>query len=138
MPFLWLSIEDDAGPHRLRSYIERNSIALLSNYHKLALDPPSQSWLGHHSHRERVRKSGLWNQNHVDELYARFSCVSSTDELVLETDGARKESLRPFLLFFPVLSIGAIGPISCSPIAAHLDEMTTPSHLVRDSAYATG
>jgi hypothetical protein len=29
----------------------------------------SQDWLGHHSDRARVRKSGLWNQNHVEEAY---------------------------------------------------------------------
>jgi hypothetical protein len=69
MPFLWLAVEDDAGPKSLRGYIERNSIALLSNYDKPALDPPSQNWLGRHSDRERVRRSGLWNSNHVDEKY---------------------------------------------------------------------
>jgi hypothetical protein len=69
MPFLWLLIEDDAGPQSLRRYIERNSIALLSNYDKPALDLPSQTWLGHYSRSERVRKSGLWNQNHVGEIY---------------------------------------------------------------------
>ncbi len=69
MPFLWLSIPDEPGPESLRGYIERNSIGLLSNYQQLALDPPSPSWLGHHSDRERVRRSGLWNQNHVDEPY---------------------------------------------------------------------
>ena len=69
MPFLWLSIEDDAGPESLRGSIERNSIALLSNFNKSPLDPSSQGWLGHHCNRERVRKSGLWNQNHVEEVY---------------------------------------------------------------------
>ena len=69
MSFLWLAIEDEAGPESHRGYVERNSIALLSNYDKPALDPPSPGWLGHHSDRERVRKSGLWNQNHVDETY---------------------------------------------------------------------
>ena len=67
MPFLWLAVEDDAGPKSLRGYIERNSIALLSNYNKPALDPPSQNWLGWDCDRERVRRSGLWNSNHVDE-----------------------------------------------------------------------
>ena len=67
MPFLWLAVEDDAGPQSLRGYLERNSIALLSNYNKPALDPPSRDWLGHRCDRERVRKSGLWNSNHVDE-----------------------------------------------------------------------
>jgi hypothetical protein len=69
MPFLWLAIEDEAGPASLRGRIERNSIALLSNFDRLPLDPPSPSWLGQHGDRERVRRSGLWNQNHVDENY---------------------------------------------------------------------
>ncbi len=67
MCFLWLPIDDEAGPSSRRGYIERNAIALLSNYNKPPIDPPSQRWLGHHSDRERVRKSGLWNQNHVEE-----------------------------------------------------------------------
>jgi len=69
MPFLWPAIEDESGPQSLRGYIERNSIALLSNYSKAPLDPPSQDWLGRHCDRERVRNSGLWNSNHVDERY---------------------------------------------------------------------
>jgi hypothetical protein len=67
MWFLWLAVGDEPGPESLRAYIERNSIALLSNYNKAALDPPSSNWLGHYSDRDRVKKSGLWNQNHVEE-----------------------------------------------------------------------
>lgn len=66
MTFLWLEIADVPGPDSFRGYVERNAIALLSNYGKLALDPPSPNWLGHYSTRERVRNSGLWNQIHVD------------------------------------------------------------------------
>lgn len=69
MPFLWITINDEPGPQSLRGYIERNAIALLSNFGKAPFDPPSESWLGHHCNRERVRKSGLWNSNHVDEAY---------------------------------------------------------------------
>lgn len=69
MPFLWLAIEDAAEPNSLRGYIERNSIALLSNAKTETLDPPSENWLGHLCNRERVRQSGLWNQNHVSETY---------------------------------------------------------------------
>ena len=69
MPFLWLAVEDEPGPDSMRGYIERNAIALLSNYEKKTIDPPSVSWLGCYSDRERVRKSGLWNSNHVDEAY---------------------------------------------------------------------
>ena len=71
MPFLWLTINDEPGPDSLRGYIERNSIALLSNFNRLSLDPPSSAWLGGRCNRERVRRSGLWNQNHVDEAYDR-------------------------------------------------------------------
>ncbi|MGI9229502.1 MAG: hypothetical protein ACR2P9_06560 [Gammaproteobacteria bacterium] len=69
MPFLWLAINDEPGPDSLRGYIERNSIALLSNHDKEPLDPPTAGWLGHLCNRERVRSSDLWNQNHVEEEY---------------------------------------------------------------------
>jgi hypothetical protein len=69
MPFLWLDVEDAAGPVSPRGLLERNSIALLSNYSRTPLDPASAGWLGQYSDRERVRQSGLWNQNHVDEEY---------------------------------------------------------------------
>lgn len=65
-----LDIGDDPGPDSQRGWIERNAIALLSNSGKPDLDAPSPGWLGHHSSRPRVRSSGLWNQNHVDEAYA--------------------------------------------------------------------
>lgn len=67
MPFLWLDVGDEPGPASQRGLIERNAIALLSGYGEGAPDPPSSGWLGHSSDRERVRRSGLWNNNHVDE-----------------------------------------------------------------------
>jgi hypothetical protein len=81
LPFLWIPVEDESGPNSRRSYIERNAIALLSNYAKAPLDPPSHDWLGRHSDRERVRKSGLWNQNHVDEV-CDSAFLDTLDELV--------------------------------------------------------
>lgn len=83
MLFLWLAVEDEPGPMSQRGYVERNSIALLSNYNKPTLDDPSKDWLGHHSNRERVRKSGLWNQNHVDECYDT-TFLDKLDKLVSE------------------------------------------------------
>lgn len=87
MPFLWLTIDDEPSPKSLRGYIERNSIALLSNFNKEPLDPPSAGWLGHSCNRDRVRKSGLWNQNHVDEAYdpAFLGCF---EKLVSKMDQA--------------------------------------------------
>lgn len=69
MPFLWLEIDDEPGPTSARGLVERNSIALLSNFRRAPLDSPSPGWLGHRCNRERVRLSGLWNQNHVDEAH---------------------------------------------------------------------
>ena len=69
MPFLWLNVDDPPGPASIRGLIERNAIALLSNYRSPAPDCPSTDWLGHYSDRERVRISGLWNNNHVEEPY---------------------------------------------------------------------
>ena len=70
MPFLWLAIEDEPGRDSRRGYVERNAIALLSNVAKRPIDTPSHSWLGHLCDVEKVRASGLWNSNHVDEAYA--------------------------------------------------------------------
>jgi hypothetical protein len=71
MPFLWLETDDAPGPESIRGYVERNSIALLSNLDKRPLDSPSPGWRGHTCDRGkgRVRDSGLWNQNHVEEAY---------------------------------------------------------------------
>ena len=69
MPFLWLNVNDAPGPNSSRGFIERNAIALLSGYSRPAADGPSTGWLGHYSDREKVRRSGLWNNNHVDETY---------------------------------------------------------------------
>jgi hypothetical protein len=69
MPFVWLSVHDKPGPASMRGKIERNAIALLSNFDKPPLDPPLPQWHGRHCDRSRVRASGLWNQNHVDESY---------------------------------------------------------------------
>ena len=72
MPFLWLAVEDAPGPDSKRGYIERNAIALLSNYSPQGepIDPPGASWLCHHAASASVRLSGLWNSNHVAGSYS--------------------------------------------------------------------
>lgn len=69
MTLLFLEVPDKPGPDSARDVVERNSIALLSGYREPTPDRPSAGWLGNHSGRERVRRSGLWNNNHVDEMY---------------------------------------------------------------------
>jgi hypothetical protein len=66
---LSLPLDDEPGRSSLRGYIEKNAIALLSNFGRPAIDPPSPNWLGHYCPREKVRLSGLWNSDHVDEDY---------------------------------------------------------------------
>lgn len=70
MPFLWVKVEDKPSPESDRGILEKNSIALLSNYHKEnTIDSSSHHWLGHYTTNEKIKMSGLWNVNHVDETY---------------------------------------------------------------------
>lgn len=81
MTLLFVSVPDAAGADSARGIIERNAIALLSVYRETSSDQPSARWLGQFSGRERVRRSGLWNNNHVDEKYdVRF--LDLLDDLV--------------------------------------------------------
>ncbi len=96
MSILWLAIEDDAGPASDRAYLERNIIGLLVGKN-CVIDPPSYEWLGLFSPDKRIRKSGLWN---LDHLY--YSCsrhfLEILDEYVLITIGKKpqpKKSIAP-------------------------------------------
>jgi len=68
MPFLWIKIDDLPGPESKRKYIERNVIALLSARTGCP-DIPSDDWLGKNCRDQKIRSSGLWNSDHVDEIY---------------------------------------------------------------------
>lgn len=70
LPLLWVEVDDEPGPESQRSYIERNTIALLSNYRRDSLDPRDSTWLGANSPSPEIRESGLWNVNHVDERHS--------------------------------------------------------------------
>lgn len=73
LPFLYVEVDDEPSPDSQRSYIEANSIALLSNYQRTPIDERAENWLGRHSPRMEIKDSGLWNINHVDEEYdSRF------------------------------------------------------------------
>ena len=67
MPFLWVAVPDMSGAGSDRSTIERGAISLLSNWDRPPLDPPSETWLGRLSDRDRVSGSGLWNVQYVAE-----------------------------------------------------------------------
>lgn len=69
--FTWVPVPGASTAGNERSLVERSAIGLLSNYGRQgsaeAVDPPTPEWLGHYCSNERVRASGLWNVNHVDE-----------------------------------------------------------------------
>lgn len=69
LPLLWVGVDDEPGPGSDRAYIERNAIALVSNYNKESIGPRHEEWLGHHSPVTDIEQSGLWNINHVAEEY---------------------------------------------------------------------
>lgn len=69
LPFLWINVDDEPGPSSDRAYIERNAIALVSNFETEPIDPRNENWLGKASTCREIRQSGLWNVNHVDEEY---------------------------------------------------------------------
>lgn len=69
MRVAWISVDDPPATTSLRGVIERNAIGLLSNWDGTPMDPGSNRWLGSHCGHERVRRSRLWNNNHVEESY---------------------------------------------------------------------
>lgn len=69
LSFLWVDVDDEPSPNSDRAYIERNAIALVSNYGKKSIDPRREEWLGHHSPVTDIEQSGLWNINHIEEDY---------------------------------------------------------------------
>lgn len=69
LPFLWANVNDAPSPESDRAYIERNTIALVSNHAKEPLDSRDDGWLGKVSPCEEICQSGLWNVNHVGEEY---------------------------------------------------------------------
>jgi hypothetical protein len=69
MMVLWLPVPGiDRAAYDKRRKVEKNSIALLSNRLE-PFDKPSKEWLGLHHPKDTVRRSGLWNIQHVYQAY---------------------------------------------------------------------
>jgi hypothetical protein len=69
MQVAWIRVDDLSSPASIRGTIERGAIGLLSNSSGPPMDPASSDWLGKSCDHERVARSDLWNNNHVDETY---------------------------------------------------------------------
>jgi hypothetical protein len=74
--FTYRAVRVDSSLERLT--LERGLIALLA---QRPIAAPSPTWLGHHAAAEPIRRSGLWNTQHVDaqpltaEQLARFELL---------------------------------------------------------------
>jgi hypothetical protein len=68
MPFLWVNVPDAPSRTSDRTW-ELNSIALLSNFERPSIHPPSPNWLGLQSSKRTIQESGLWNTNHVEKSH---------------------------------------------------------------------
>ena len=95
MSVVCLPVEDAPGPDSLRASIARNAIALLSGFVETSPDPPSSYRLGRHCPRERVRGSGLWNDDHMDAA-PDATFLEVLGDLVLNT---RSSTPRPSTLW---------------------------------------
>lgn len=69
MPFLWMEVDDPPSKQSHRKLIEANAIGLLSNRQRPLVDNASPEWLGHWASDPAIRESGLWNVDHVDDVY---------------------------------------------------------------------
>ena len=85
LPFLWIKVNDEPGRDSDRATIERNAIALVSNFDRQPIDPRDEDWLGHSCPSPEIRRSGLWNVNHVEEDYDP-SFLDRLEATIDETD----------------------------------------------------
>jgi len=70
----------------LRKTLEKCAVALMSNYLRgaTAIDAPTSGWLGRHSHKPKVQRSGLWNQDYVTNCYSDMTpgWLDSLEQLI--------------------------------------------------------
>ncbi len=93
LSFLYLAVEDPAGPDSDRAYLERNIIGLLAGT-EAPLDPPSPDWLGRFSPEPGIQKSGLWNLDFLGRPYDH-EFLDILEEYVLVTIGAQRPADGP-------------------------------------------
>ena len=96
MKILWISVNDTPGKESDRSYIEKNTIGLLSTVRR-KIDTASKNWLGNYNPNFYLRESSLWNVDYVENDYdPRF--LEIFDIYVTRTingDNANSDSIVP-------------------------------------------
>lgn len=71
LPFLVVEITDEPGPQSDRAYIEKNTIALVSQSRLHGHVQLPDQWLGNYAPEATIRKSGLWNIDHVGSFWTQ-------------------------------------------------------------------
>ena len=66
LPFLILNVPGEPGPKSDRATMEKQLISTFSFYRRQHDWLRSSNWLGSHSPKKEVYKTGLWNINHVE------------------------------------------------------------------------
>jgi hypothetical protein len=66
MPLPWLAVENEPGPDSLRGHLERHTIALLSNYARDPIDPPTTDWLGRYAGSELCSSTPSRDIRHIE------------------------------------------------------------------------
>jgi hypothetical protein len=111
MPFLWIEADDEPSASSIRSYVERNSIGLLSA--AVAIDPPSPEWLGWNAADERIRTSGLWNVNYVGDSYDP-AFLDALEHLVTRMARGNTTGATPVLKSTEPLARPVLALVSCA------------------------
>jgi hypothetical protein len=93
MRLLWVGVNDIPSPDSDRAYLERNLIALLCG-RTGSLDLSSPHWLGRFSDREAVCSSGIWNVNHVNEIFD-VRALEVLEHYIEVAEGSRQPPSRP-------------------------------------------
>lgn len=76
--FVYFTVPDSAE----RLSLEAGLIALLAQY---SLAVPSQEWLGQYAAAPEIRRTGLWNTQHVNDAPLTDAQLSRVDELITLT-----------------------------------------------------
>lgn len=83
--FIVIEVPGEANKNNDRSFIEKNSIALLSNYEKMEnIDKPNNNWLGYDTKNIKICESGLWNSEYVNYESVDQNFLSKLETLILK------------------------------------------------------
>jgi hypothetical protein len=85
LPFLVVDIPGEPGPKSDRAFIEKNTIALVSQSRLRGDQQIPDSWLGNHAAAGEIRQSGLWNIDHVGGFHTT-AALDLLEEYASNTD----------------------------------------------------